>query len=78
VPLVIPAKVAAVCIVILGIAVAKLVSAGSAGVPPAPPRPRAQTVVLNEKRAGTPALVRLKAPLVREVKVLFRYALSGL
>jgi len=33
---------------------------------------------LQAKREQAPALVRLKAHLVREVEVLFRYALSGL
>jgi hypothetical protein len=32
----------------------------------------------DTKREQAPALVRLKAHLVREVEVLFRYALSGL
>ena len=39
---------------------------------------RSSTILVGCEAGGTPALVRLKAHLVREVEVLFRYALSGL
>jgi hypothetical protein len=40
--------------------------------------PPASKLARQTKREQAPALVRLKAHLVREVEVLFRYALSGL